>query len=275
MLSHVLYYRLAGQKRKRELRLEMRERYAYVPSISDIVYARLDGRGENRGIRVIDEAHNELNNREWAESNQKEMLKIMALSRKRGWSDYIIAQHANNTDAALRRICGEEIRLVDWQQITKLPVFQTKLIPFHLFLAQAFPTNIPKNTKGGSKPLWKELFFLSWQRKLYNTFQDYESEFFTPEEFDGVILPVPGGYDYYEHCAVQGLDVFFQWARMGKEKAAEDSAALSSSILEAVTSSYRPPPRPALRPLPRPQESRDESRTSTARHPETRYGSEA
>lgn len=272
ILSHAPHYRIAGKRRKREFRMEMRERYAYVPSIDEIVHARIHGRGQERGIRVIDEAHNEINNREWAEHNQKQMLKVMALSRKRGWDDYIIAQHQNNTDAALRRIATVEIRMVDWQQVTKLPVFQTKLLPFHLFLAQAYPTNIPANVKRAGTPLWKELFLLSWQRKLYNTFQDYEIENFRPEEFDGVILPVPGAYDFNTHKAAQALDIFFLGYRKAIKMAEAEASAIREGIVREITSSSSRPLPESRRPLPRPS---GESRTSSDPRPAATSGSGA
>ena len=261
ILSHTAYYRLSGSVRKREYRREMKERYAYVPAIEEIVGAMLHGRGQERGIRVIVEAHNDLNNREWAEGNQKKMLKVMALSRKRGWDDYIIAQHANNTDAALRRICTTEIRLVDWQQVTKLPVFQTKLLPFHCFLAQAYPTNLPQNVKRSSQPLWRELFFLSWQRRLYNTFQDYEAEVFDPGEYEGIILPVPGGYDYHAHIAVRN----WGWAMAAQRRAASEEAAQGPHIeVPSGVTSLRTSRGRARRPLPPPRPS-DALRTPTDR----------
>lgn len=257
ILTHAPHYRLAGKQRRREFRLEMRERYAYVPAIEDIVHALLNGHGQGRGVRVIDEAHNEVNNREWASANQKEMLKIMALSRKRGWDDYIIAQHKDNTDASLRRISAVEIRLIDWQQLTKLPFFQTTLLPFHLFLAQAFPTNTPATVKSGGKTLWREVFLLSWQRKIYNTFQDFGGAYDFEENSQAITLPVPGGFDYAHYLAAKSLDEMMRGYRRAEKTASAEAEAVRDGILRSIGATRE------RRPLPRPSH---ESRTPTS-HP--------
>jgi len=173
VLGHAPHYRIAGKRAKREFEREMQERYYYSESLPVLVSLRVRGRGENRCLRIIDEAHNEMNNRDWAEDNQKVQLRKMSLSRKRGFEDLVIAQHKDNTDAAIRRICSMEIRVMDWQQVTRLPVLQTKLLPFHLFLAQGFLTNFT-SVVSASRPVWKELYPLGWWAKLYDTHEDFE-----------------------------------------------------------------------------------------------------
>lgn len=175
VLAHAHYYRLAGKKQRREYVKEIRTRYAYVDDIETLVGARLHGRGEGRGIRIIDEAHNEVNNREWLSKNQKVHLRRMALARKRGWDDYILAQHKDNTDMALRRISGVEIKLVNWRQILQVPFFNTKLLPFNLFLAMAYSMNLPGQLRRDNKVLWRELYPLGWEKKIYDTYEDFDS----------------------------------------------------------------------------------------------------
>lgn len=174
LLKHAGFYRMAGKKARREYEREVRERYFYSADLQTLVNLRLRGHGEGRGVRVIDEAHNAMNNRDYAANNQKIVLRKMTLSRKRGWDDYIIAQNKDNTDVALRRVASIEIRLIDWQQITKIPVLGVKLLPFHLFLAQGFLQNAAATVRRKESPLFREVFLLGWWASLYDTFEDYD-----------------------------------------------------------------------------------------------------
>lgn len=231
ILSHAPYYKFAKEDRRRNFEREIRERYAYVPDIEILIGGMIHGRGEGRGVRVIDEAHNEVNNREWASKNQKLQLRKMALARKRGWDDYILAQHADNTDAALRRIASVEVRLLNWRQLLQMPIFHTKLLPFNLFLAQAFPLNLPGNVRRQNKILWRELYGLGWEKAVYDTHEDFgtgmvDGEWEYESEDTVLWLPYKGGYVHEEF--------------MSKRKAAlEEAAALDAEFGEVTTSSLR------------------------------------
>lgn len=198
LLKHAHHYRFAGRRAKREFELEVAERYFWTTELPTLVSLRLHGKGEGRGVRVIDEAHNELNNREWAENNQKAQLRKMTLARKRGWEDYILSQHKDNTDAALRRIASIEIRLLDWQQVTKLPFFGTKLLPFHLFLAQGYLVNFA-TVSNAQKPLFRELYPLGWWASLYDTWEDFgipeddAEAIWLPRRRSQEVTPIRGG----------------------------------------------------------------------------------
>jgi len=194
VLSHSPYYKTS--KKKESFEREIRSRYAFEPDIEFLVSATIRGKGESRGIRVIDEAHNEINNRAWMAENQKTILKRMALARKRGWDDYILAQHRDNTDMSMRRISGVEVKLINWRQILEMPFFHTKLLPFNLFLAMAFPMN--NHLRKEKKVLWRELYGLGWQKNIYDTFEDFDHRNNVEElEFRDWVprLPVPDGYD--------------------------------------------------------------------------------
>jgi len=141
ILSHAWFYKLAGAEKKRLYREEMASRYAYVPEIWTLLSARVKGRGEGRGLMVMDEAHNEINNREWEGQEQKDALRKLTLGRKRGWHTHIISQHKDNTDAAARRIASTETKLTNWRQFLKLPFLGTNLLPFPVFVAETFPVN--------------------------------------------------------------------------------------------------------------------------------------
>jgi hypothetical protein len=211
ILSHSPYYR--ASKKKPQFEREIRTRYAYVPDIEHLVSATIRGKGESRGVRMIDEAHNEINNRTWMAENQKVILRRMALARKRGWDDYILAQHRDNTDAALRRISGVEIKLINWRQLVILPVFQTQLLPFNLFLAMAFPLSGQRHARK-VKVLWRELYRLGWQKNIYDTFEDFDLR--TLDDEDPLIkyprLPcfAEGGYDPLGPAAAESIGRFFR-----------------------------------------------------------------
>lgn len=205
ILSHAHYYKLAGKSRRAEYEREIRTRYQYVPDIEILIGSMIHGYGEARGIRVIDEAHNEVNNREWMSNNQKTQLRKMALARKRGWDDYILAQHKDNTDMALRRIASVEVMLMNWRQLLQVPFFQTKVLPFHLFLALAYSMNLPGQVKRDKKVLWRELYPLGWEKNIYNTHEDFDIKNDEDEGLDDEMytlwLPVPPDFDYTEWMA--------------------------------------------------------------------------
>ena len=222
ILKRSPYYRASSKKEG--FRKELRSRYAYIPDAEYLISATIKGKGESRGIRVLDEAHNELNNREWMAENQKTILRRMALARKRGWDDYILAQHKDNTDMALRRISGVEVKLVNWRQVLKVPFFQTQLLPFHLFLAMAFSMN--SHVRREKKVLWRELYGLGWQSKIYDTFEDFDSrggnviDLRSKEGFPLPRLPHPGGYDFSEIESARALRFQEGWSIIGEEGSA-------------------------------------------------------
>lgn len=170
---HNPYWLASRSRSRRAIEREVRTRYAYVPEIEALLSARLYGRGEGRGLMILDEAHNEINNREWAEQNQKVALRKLTLARKRGWHAYIISQHKDNTDAALRRIATIEVKCLNWQQLTRIPVFGVSPLPFPIFLAQAFAKNQASNVNA-TKRLYGELYRLGWYSKIYDTFEDFD-----------------------------------------------------------------------------------------------------
>jgi len=178
LMNRAFFYKLAirGRERKQAFwREEVASRYAYVPEIWTLLGARLYGKGEGRGIMILDEAHNEINNREWQAENQKESLRKLTLARKRGWHVYVISQHKDNTDAGVRRIATTEIKLINWRQVVKVPVIGQPLLPFHMFLAQTFMVNQNAQVVSASKKVASEVFFRGWYAGLYDTFEDFDA----------------------------------------------------------------------------------------------------
>jgi len=168
-------YRLASAAKRQRLCEEIESRYLYEPDLSRLLATRLHGHGEARGLMVVDESHNELNNRTWENEEQREALRRATLLRKRGWEALFLSQHKDNTDAAVRRIAAVEIRVINWRQLTRVPVLGTPLLPFPLFLALAYPTNVPAGIKDAKRVMWRELYTLGWTRRLFDTFEDFGS----------------------------------------------------------------------------------------------------
>lgn len=129
---------------------------------------------EGRGLMVIDEVDNQINNRNWSDKDQQVFLRKLRMARKRGWNVYLISQHMENTDKGARRIALENVRLVNWHQLARIPLLGTPILPFPLFLALTYRN---KESLPGSiaseRPTGRSLYRLSWHRKIYDTFQDY------------------------------------------------------------------------------------------------------
>jgi len=176
VLSHSPYYRFASRENKSYMEREISTRYYYDPDYVNLLNAKLHGRGEGRGLRIFDESQDRFNNRGWEDALQNMMGARFRRARKRGWKDYIIAQHIKNTDVAIRRIASDEIRVINWKQQTRVPIIGTSLFPVPFFLAMCFPveeTAVPGVMRLG-KVKWRELYRLGWWSKLYDTFDDVD-----------------------------------------------------------------------------------------------------
>jgi len=191
--SHCYGWRRGGARGRADIMASLRRRYAFESEFATLLGARIRGRGEGRGVRIFDETHFGLNNRDFKNENQNLMLKRLSLSRKRGWDDLIIAQHASNTDVAIRRIAHSEMRVVDLQKLSYIPLLKTRLLPFHWFFAQEFPVEesaVPGVQRLGRR-IGRETFFLGWWKSIYDTFEDFE--FVDSLDDSGILLPRPGG----------------------------------------------------------------------------------
>jgi hypothetical protein len=144
---------------------KFRAHYVYEDDLEAATKYRLPGRGEGRGVFVWDEAHNNLNNRDWRDDSRKPLLLWATQLRKLGYVGYLLSQHADNTDAALRRVCNFQVRLQNQREQTR--VLGLRVTPWPLFLAIWLPTNTPLVSK--QKPLKVERYFLDWHRHLYDT----------------------------------------------------------------------------------------------------------
>lgn len=160
-----------GEHTRSSLVARFANQYIFTTDLGEAKMYRLPGKGEGRGTIVWDESHNDLNNRDWREAdNRAEILKWATQLRKLGFQGYLLSQHGDNTDVALRRIVNFSIRLQNQREQTR--VMGVRITPWPLFLAAWYPAHVPLRTNrgGGMEPVRVERYFLGWHRHLYDTF---------------------------------------------------------------------------------------------------------
>jgi hypothetical protein len=251
VLSHNPYYKFGSSARKKELKDDLYRRFIYEDDVDRIIRAKIHGRGEGRGLMVLDEAHSNFNNRNWANEIQRDGLRQMAMARHRGWEVLVISQHKDNTDMAIRRIAANEIQMTNWQKLTRIPFLGTPMLPVPVFLALGFRMNTTRGVVKSGKPFMRQLFTAGWFRNLYDTFEEYEED----DSANVIWLPLGEGERY-----------------VSRKKADSGEPALLLPGESGFTSSPSPPLPEPRRPLPLPS---DESRTSTPLRPAATSVSEA
>jgi hypothetical protein len=118
---------------------------------------------EGRGVAVIDEAHEWLNNRTWDAEDRGDFVRWFSLHRKLGWDTYLITQHIDSIDKQIRDRVEFHIVL---RNIKRMKFAGIPLVPVNAFLAIHVWLQGPKAKRHISK---RELFFLDGRRKLYDT----------------------------------------------------------------------------------------------------------
>ena len=166
--------------------------YIYEEDLQEAIrYQPHSGKKEGRAVFVWDEAHNEVGNRTWMDQNRELMNKWVTQLRKLGYLGYVISQHADNTDAAWRRVANYEVRMRNQRELIRIMGIRVSPIPF--FLAVWGSTNTKKLNRSDAKPIHVERYFLGWEKKLYNTLGLFDNLTNELEEFASIIrLPKPG-----------------------------------------------------------------------------------
>lgn len=162
---HVVRSGLSKRKRQRVID-KVSAYYVFTTDLQEAMKYRLPGRGDGRGAFIWDETHNDLNNRDWRQESRAGILEWATQLRKLGFVGYLLSQHHENTDAALRRVCSFLIRLQNQREQTR--ALGIRITPWPLFLACWYPTHVPLNDNR-TKPMQVERYFLGWHRKLYDT----------------------------------------------------------------------------------------------------------
>lgn len=145
-----------------------RNRFIYSEDVDELLRVTLPPprRGqawEGRGLWVLDEAHENLNSRTWADDNRLKVVKWLSRSRHRGWDVRLGTQHFDSLDKQLRdRVEFEElIRNLKRAQIAGIPI-----VPLNLFLAIRIWRGGPTAQRFIAK---RSLYMLDDRRKLYDT----------------------------------------------------------------------------------------------------------
>jgi hypothetical protein len=163
--------------------------YRYEDDLEAAMKYRLPGSGEARGLFLWDEGQNVLNNRDWKADGRREILMWATQLRKLGFVGFLLSQHQDNTDAALRRVCNYVIRLQNQKEQTR--ALGVRITPWPLFLAVWMPANSPLVSK--AKPVKIERYVLSWHRRLYDTHGLFHGLAAYAEANDGLVhLPELG-----------------------------------------------------------------------------------
>jgi hypothetical protein len=180
---------LAGKPKRQRIADRLESLYVFEESLDTARRYRVPGRGEARALWVWDESHNDLNNRKWRDDGREDVLAWATQLRKLGFVGFLLSQHGDNTDAALRRICSFVVRVQNQREQTR--VLGLRITPWPLFLASWYPANLAIG-RGNVKPARVERYFLSWHRHLYDTFGLYHGLRAEPDDPDVIWLPEPG-----------------------------------------------------------------------------------
>jgi hypothetical protein len=179
---------------------------------------------------VWDEGHNDLNNRSWRDDGRAAILEWGTQLRKLGFLGFLLSQHADNTDAALRRICNYRIRLQNQREATR--VLGMRITPWPLFIASWYQTHAAlPSAHLRAQPLRVERYFLGWHRHLYDTHGLYHGLAAEDDEAGVLWLPMPGGRPSAARRMISS----------DNEKAALHNAALSEDSPAISALSVQPP----------------------------------
>jgi hypothetical protein len=159
---------------------ELRRRVLVTEELDELVRVRLEGKGEGRGIMVLDEAHNWLNARLWSQGDRLALVRFFSQSRKLGWDIYLIAQDADMLDKQVRVLFEEHVQL---RNLRRARIAGVRVFPFNLFLATRVWAH------GDKVILGRDLYRLDWSRHLYNTMAT--SHGLVGDDDDAIWLPRP------------------------------------------------------------------------------------
>jgi zonular occludens toxin Zot len=169
------------RRRRRRFLREARERYHFTDDLGELFRLRLAGRGEGRGLMVLDEAHNWMNARSWSAEDRKEIVRFFTQHRKLGWDVELIAQDAEMIDKQVRVLAeyiayGRNMKKAKWGGV--------RIFPFNLFMVVVC-------WHASQRVVVERKFFrlTKWIADLY----DHEATFggLNAAEADGGVIPFP------------------------------------------------------------------------------------
>lgn len=167
--------------RRRRVAEQIRRSLFVSDDLDELFAVQLRGRGENRGLMVIDEAGDELNTRAWNEDGREARITWFRQHRKTGWKVVLIVQDLEMVDKHIRRVVEEHVILRNLRRFRPLGL---PVVPFNLFLAIRLWAG---TGTGGRIRLGTQCYRLSRRiAGLYNTHQLLHG---MDEQLRGVVLP--------------------------------------------------------------------------------------
>lgn len=149
---------------RRARRADLLTRSVHVSSdLHELTRIRLRGKGEGRGVMVLDEAGGWLNARDWNDPARKPVLEWFRKHRKYGWDVYLLVQDEEQLDKHVRKLFEYHVHL---RNLRRMRLLGVSIVPVNLFLALwtwhgLQSTNVVR----------REVYRLSWHRHLYDTTQ--------------------------------------------------------------------------------------------------------
>lgn len=241
------YARTASKARKERIAERLRGFYLFVEELDHafnlITSTEIPGKGESRAKFYWDESQNDLNNRTWRGKSANEqtrreeaekrvdILEVATQFRKLGIEGYVLSQHTDNTDVAIRRACNWVIRMQNQREQTRM--LGMRITPWPLFLAFWYPSNV---VIGKANPVKTERYFLDWHRRIYDTMGLYHG---VANRAEGGRTPLPahGLTDAEKEYLLKMISGGVSPAANG---AADDKAVTSSARSELWTPSSSP-----------------------------------
>jgi len=186
--NHIARFHRGAKREKIAARIK--SLYVYETELAEARRYKLRGTPrEGRALFMWDEGHNDLNNRKWKDDGRAEVLEWATQLRKLGYIGFLLSQHQDNTDAALRRVCNYIVKLQNQKEQTRM--LGIRVTPLPLFLAAWYPAHLAfGNMK--TKPVTVERYFLSWHKNLYDTFGLFHGVAAAEDDPNTLWLPDPG-----------------------------------------------------------------------------------
>jgi hypothetical protein len=158
---HPLRWLLPGRRRRLAERWHDRSFHAAGhDALNELLNVRLRGRGEGRGVMVLDEAHHWMNARTWKDEDRLRLLRFFSAHRHYGWDVYLLTQDIANIDRQVRALFEYHICL---SNVRKFKVAGMPVVPFNLFLARWEWHSASKSV------VKRQAYRLNYAAKLYDT----------------------------------------------------------------------------------------------------------
>lgn len=111
---------------------QLADRLYVSDNLSDLMRLRMPGRGEGRGLMILDEAHMWLNSRMWQADDRTEIVRFFTQHRKLGWDILLVSQFIDAIDKQVKALAEYHIQL---RNLKRAKVWGIPVMPINMFLA--------------------------------------------------------------------------------------------------------------------------------------------